>query len=205
MNPRVLAACLLVATVTTAHADRVVFLPTGYTLQPGEIRVEFLRETRTPAQTLVYVQAAVMPFLEVQGVWEDLPGSGAAASLNVQYSITQPFPDVLPGVSVGVLDLLGETGAGFSLFTAITWQTGIFSNWATTESANITIGYGTGRFRGAFVALELPMFQGVTFIGEHDSRELIAGLEFEPVNGIALRVLVRERGPLIGVQFRRKF
>ncbi|MCL6623783.1 MAG: hypothetical protein K6T17_04075, partial [Fimbriimonadales bacterium] len=132
--------------------DQIFFLPTGYTLQPQEVRFLWLSPTKAQREKVALIGVGVVHNWEVNGLWEEKKSGDKTVSLNIQHSIVQPYPDLFPGISVGVLDLFNETEEGRSFYVAGTWQTLIYTDWATTERGSFTVGVGTKRFRGAFVA-----------------------------------------------------
>ncbi|MEM4408310.1 MAG: hypothetical protein QXI19_06165 [Candidatus Caldarchaeum sp.] len=150
---------------------------------------------------------------EINGMLKSSQSQFKTFSLNIQHSIVQPYPDLFPGISIGILDLFNETKEGMSLYVAGTWQTNIYTDWATDERGSITIGTGTKRFRGAFVSLYLPIYRRVSLLGEHDSRDLLVGFEFVPIKNtdsskdlwIGLRVVFSNDGTSLGFQLRRSF
>ncbi len=195
------------------HADQVFFLPTGYTLQPSEVRISWLSQTDAMRKQTAIIGAGITWGWEVNGIWEKSKSQSKTVSLNIQHSIVQPYPDLFPGISVGILDILNETKEGRSFYVAGTWQTNIYTDWATDERGSITVGAGTKRFRGAFVSLYLPLYRRLSLLGEHDSRNLLVGFElipFQSVKGekdawLGLRVVFSQGGTSLGFQLRRSF
>ncbi|MFN8138293.1 MAG: hypothetical protein U0R49_00680 [Fimbriimonadales bacterium] len=195
---------LVVCFCACACADRVINTPTGYTLQPGEFRLDYHRSGTKFQDQNAYAAVGVIPYLEFGLQYEDFDHARPQATFDAQYSLIQPYPDLLPGVSVGMLDVLNLTERGRVVFLAATFQFNLTESWSYRERINLTIGAGTG-LRGAFMSLNWPIYTRLAFIAEHDSRDLSAGFDFEPVAGFGIRALVRNNKPEYGIQIRRIF
>jgi hypothetical protein len=203
---RSLAFCLTALSFSAAFADRVVSMPSAYAIQKGEAKAEILAFGKDLQFGWIRLDAQVAPFVEVQAFASRLPDQRQAVSLNAQYTIIQPFADLMPGLSVGIFDVTNETEIGRSLYVAATFVSNIYSDWAEAERISLTIGGGIGGMRrGLFVGLQVPMFRHVEFIGEYDTKRITAGIDIEAAPNIGARILFRGGQPMLGLQFRRLF
>lgn len=197
-----LRAAILIIIVTLfgqAYSDWNVDFPTAYTLRSGEARIDY-RTISGNSENEWLANFGLLPFLECS------IQSGDNTRVNFQYSITQPYPEVAPGLAVGVLDAFDEGEAGRSLYIAATFQFNIVSNWAKRERANISLGIGTGELRkGAFVGLSLPIFPCTTVLAEFFGKKQTIGLDIELIRGLGFRAMVRDGLPSFAIQFRRLF
>ncbi len=197
------AAAVLALAASALLADRNISTPTAYTLQPGEFRLDYDRDGSDP-RSETYAVFGVLPYVEVGLNYVDTPSLSNHAGVNVQYSVVQPYPDLLPGVSVGVLDLFNTTRRGRVVYAAATFQINLVERWTQRERINVTIGAGTN-LHGAFFNLYWPMYTHVAFIADHDSRVLSVGIDLEPISGVAFRAVIQDNHPLYGIQIRRIF
>ncbi len=199
-------ATLALFLVGAATADRIISMPTAYTIQRGEAKVELMGFGEGLRYGWLRVDAQVLPFVEVQAYGLRMPGDRERFSLNAQYSILQPFPDLIPGVSVGALDITNDGDIGRSAYVALTFVSNVYSDWAEMERISLTLGAGFGGIgEGVFVGLHLPMFRRVAFIGEYDTRRITAGFDFEAIRDVGVRLVFRDGQPAIGLQFRNLF
>lgn len=182
---------LALATIALLHglssADRLLTIPTGVTLVPGEAVAEALYRTGDHG-TAGFWQVGLPLFFEVGAMIDH-----DRLALSLQYSLVQPFPEYSPGLAVGVWDVGNDSPSGRGVWIAATWQFNSYADWAQRERVSFTLGGGSGpRFRGAFVGLELPVYTGWSLLMEHDSRVLTFGVGFEPVEHVRFRGLVRD-------------
>jgi hypothetical protein len=209
MRPVTRAAVMLPLLVFagTARADRVIIVPTADTLLWGEARLEYSGRLAHFEEGWARLDAGLGGFFEVQAYYEDLgETSRKRGTFNLQYGVIQPFPDKVPGIAVGVMDVLNETEIGRSLYVAVTWEFNVYSDWAERERATITIGGGVGGLDGrGLVGFSVPLFKHVAAIGDYDTRALTGGLDVEPAEHIGLRLVFREGRPFFGLQLRRLF
>lgn len=189
----------------SASADTIVTTPTAYSLQAGEFQLEYLSYVKDNSRWFGSLEFSVGSFIEIRATYEDLPASGRAASMDVQYGITQPIPEYAPGLAVGIMDVFDETDRGISPYVAFTSQLNIYSEWAKKERAQFTLGFGIGGIRGLFLNFYLPVFRGISLFGEHDTHARLLGIEVEPAKGLVFRAMSRDSDTLIGIQFRRMF
>jgi len=181
-----LALCFL-SLVAPVRADRLLRLPTANSLFEGQWVTEDLYSTRTHSHT-GFLQIGLPSFFEVGALIEK-----GDLAVNLQYSFVQPFPEYSPGLAVGVLDIGNDTDAGRAIWAAATWQYNVYADWADRERISFTLGGGTGpRFKGAFVALELPVYRGWSLLMEHDSRTLTVGVSFSPDSNVLARAVIED-------------
>ncbi|MER3413325.1 MAG: hypothetical protein C4341_03630 [Armatimonadota bacterium] len=167
--------------------DRLLTIPTGVTLAPGEAVAEALYRTDNH-RTIRFLQVGLPLFLELGATLDD-----GTPAVHLQYSVAQPFPEYAPGIAVGVWDAGNDSPDGRGLWLAATWQFNAYADWAKRERISFTLGGGSApRFRGAFVGLDLPVYTGWNLLIEHDSRALTFGVGFEPLRQVRFRGLVRD-------------
>lgn len=184
---RFAALLALAALPAFSLADRLLTIPTGVTLVPGEASTEALYRTDNH-RTTGFLQVGLPLFFELGAMMD-----GGELAVHLQYSVVQPFPEYAPGIAVGVWDAGNDSPDGRGLWVAATWQFNVYADWAQRERISFTLGGGSGpRFRGAFVGLELPVYTGWSLLMEHDSRLLTFGVGFEPVEHVRFRGLVRD-------------
>lgn len=199
---RLTSSFIALATFACAFGDRVVTIPSAYSLQQGEAKAEVIAFGEDLKFGWLRLDARILPFIEMQAYGFRIPGEETRFSFNVQYTLIQPFPDATPAICVGVLDVLNETEFGRSPYIAATLVSNIYSDWADREQISLTIG---GIRRGVFVGVNLPMLKGASFVGEYDTKRITAGFDIEAIRNVGVRVVFRAGEPMIGLQFRRLF
>lgn len=201
---RLFGSVLALICFSIALADRTIDTPTGYTLRPGEFRLDYRESGSGLKDRESFGTVGVLPFLELGFDYQAFDKQRSRGTVNAQYSLIQPYPDLLPGISVGVLDILNRTDRGRVIFVAATYQFNLVETWVNHERINLTVGAGTG-LRGAFANLYWPLYTHVAFLAEHDSRHFKVGIDLEPVAGLAFRATVQDGLPQFGIQVRRIF
>ncbi|GIV02734.1 MAG: hypothetical protein KatS3mg015_1564 [Fimbriimonadales bacterium] len=195
---RLALSLALLLILAPLRADRLLRLPLANSLYEGQWVVEDLYSTRTHSHT-GFLQIGLPSFFEA-GVLAEKGRVGA----NIQYSFVQPFPEYSPGLAVGVLDIANQTDAGRAVWVAVTWQYNVYADWADRERISFTLGGGTApRFKGAFLALDVPVYTGWSLLMEHDSRTLTVGAEYSPSKNIRVRALIADgrAGYSLGFRF----
>ncbi len=176
-------------------ADWISRFPTALTLQPNEFRIDYSIRNDS-FQDEWKINFGLLPFLEARLTQHN------STNVDLQYSITQPFPEVAPGLAVGIRDLTHTP----EFYFAATFQYNIVSTWAKKERATFTFGTGTGKLRkSAFVSASVPIFPKVTLLTEWFGKSQMFGIDFEPIKGIGLRASIQDQLPLFSIQYRRLF
>jgi hypothetical protein len=198
MRPLALATMILLYAFSSA--DRLLTIPTGVTLVPGEATAEALYRTGDH-RTVGFVQVGLPLFFELGAIMDD-----DRLGLSLQYSLIQPFPEYSPGLAVGIWDVGNESPSGRGVWVAATWQFNVYTDWAQRERISFTLGGGSSpRFRGGFVGLELPVYTGWSLLMEHDSRVLTFGVGFHPAENVQIRGLVRDGRAAYSITLRYGF
>lgn len=134
-----------------------------------------------------------------------MDGERFAATVDFGYNILVPIVDIAPGVSVGVRDAIGNTELGRAAYAAVTYRIGNVGSQNQDIPTEIVLGVWSRRSGLFFGGASLPLSKEIRLLGESDSKYVWAGVEFKPVKDAAIRVLLRDGAPSIGLNFSRKF
>jgi len=198
----------LLGLVGIAQADRLIRIPTGLRLKNGEFRGELVwpQGKSDPART--YLEGGMGRAFEVglEGQrWRGSRGELLQAGVNLSYQYVVPVPDLIPGISVGVLDLFNHTHDRIGVYGAATWKFIPPLSLFAEDAAEVTLGLGLGRHEGLFFGAALPLGPPLRLLSEYDANRITAGIELRPVLGLQLRWLFFEGGNEIGVSYRTRF
>lgn len=202
---RYLAVAVTLLAVTSVHADRLLFIPTGKKLPQGTLRGEWLFDGGDRERNRFYLGAGVTRNLEVEFLTFSPPRHGESRldSFNLSYNYVDPVVGFVPGITLGIRDVLNRS-EGRALFIATTYRIGLVGEFNSDTPAELTLGVGTKPYRGAFVGVTLPFTATFRAIGEHDSRDLRAGFEFKPHRDVAFRWFHQEQGGTWSLSWTRR-
>ncbi|MFN3730150.1 MAG: hypothetical protein ACK4XJ_10595 [Fimbriimonadaceae bacterium] len=187
-----------------AVADRVITVPTGKKIPVNSVRWESYFETRRADGVEWLLAAGLTREIELELVGDRFDRHVRPA-LNVSYNYIAPFTDMTPGLSVGVRDVMNVTPQGRSPYLAATYRIGLDGDHNQRTPAELTLGVGTGGFRGVFVGFFFPVTDSWRLIGDHDGHTVSGGIEFRPSPELALRFVQQSSRGLIGIQLNQRF
>lgn len=200
---RLVLLALLVPAFATA--DRLIFIPTGGRLRSDLIKVEAINQGLKNDNRLMSVGTGLGHSFDFEVIDSFVRGRGHRTTLDFAYNYVIPIPDLAPGITVGVQDLLNRTTTGRGFYGAITWRYNQDSEVNSDTPLDLTIGAGTGRFKGAFVGARLPLTNEFRILVEHDSQRITAGAEVVPVQNVRLLWLIQKDQTLLGASLRVRF
>lgn len=202
---RTIAVALSLLAVLPAAADRLLFIPTGKKLPQGTVRGEWLFDGGDRERNRFYLGAGVTRNLEFEFLTFSpaVSGGNRLDSLNLSYNYVDPVVGFVPGLTLGVRDLLNRS-EGRALFLATTYRIGLVGDYNSDTPAELTLGVGTKPYRGAFVGVTLPFTATFRVIAEHDSRDLRAGFELKPHRDLAFRWFHQEQGGTWSLSWTRR-
>ena len=199
VNLRGFLVITIVAISARGIADWTIDFPSAYTLRSGEVRLEY-REVSGKSRDEWILNCGILPFFEIRIKSSD------AQQVDFQYSITQPYPEVAPGIAIGIFDAFDKGETGRSIYVATTFQFNVVADWSKRERGNLTIGIGTGELRkGAFVGVSMPIFPRTILLAEIFKKHQTIGLDLELTKGVGIRAMVRDGIPSFSIQFRRLY
>ena len=134
-----------------------------------------------------------------------MDGERFAGTFDLGYNILVPITDIAPGVSVGMRDVIGNTELGRAAYAAVSYRIGNVGSMNQDVPTEITIGVWSRRSGLFFGGASLPLTKQFRLIGESDSKYVWAGFEVKPTKDAALKVLVRDGSPAVGLTFFTKF
>jgi hypothetical protein len=198
-----LGAC--VALFATAQADRLFMVPTGTKVHLGTVRFETMFEQAKSGSRRDSVATAVGQSFDFELVSDRMGSRRGGGTFDFSYNFAFPVPDVSPGISVGMRDVLNRTVDGRGLYAAATFKYGQMDPFNSNSPAEVTVGAGMGAFRGAFVGFLLPVTDRFRLIAEHDSRRITAGVELRPIPAVSLKWMHRQDSSLLSLSWTVKF
>lgn len=186
-------------------AERLIFLPVGDRYSNRDVRIESLLDTKSydPKYTFIGFGFGNAFDAEVTFLTER-PGLGDEGLVDLSYNYLPAIPDLGLGISVGIQDVMNH-GAGRSLYVAISIRANNYEDYNADTPSELTIGAGTGRYKGLFAGARLPVTNGIRFLVEYDSERMTAGLELQPLRGVLVRWIARDRETLVGATFTKRF
>jgi len=187
-----------------ASADRLVNVPTARPLSKNAIRFEYLGGLNNSTAEEQFVAFSVLSGLEFEVRRRIRPDENGRSTFDLGYNILSPVASTAPGISVGVLDGLGETLDGRRAFIALTFRE-LLDIGEVGENGDVTLGYQTGSLSGLFVGISLPFSGRTRMIVEHNGARLTSGFETNLLKGLDARLFIQDQLLLGGISFSRKF
>lgn len=186
-------------------ADRVVTVPAGKKIQMGLARVEAMFELSGPKSSRWYLGAGLTEHLEIELQRDRLDQERTFDTFDVSWNQSAPIVDLAPGISFGVLDVLGKTPDGRRAFGAVTFRVGLEGETVNDVPLEVTIGAQTQRRHAIFVGAVVPFSSKFKLLAEHDGERITFGPEVRPSPVFALRLVIREGRPLGSVSLTKRF
>lgn len=194
---------ILIATLactSSVFADRTLFSPKGTKLISNSFKIETVFSN---SDRYSWFAIGLSPQWELEAAHFDEAGQ-SNASISAVYNIVLPIIDISPGISFGVVDATNETIDGRAVYAAITYRYGNYGELNQDVPTELSFGVWT-RTGGAFVSTSLPFADFFRLIGEHDGRQLRAGVDIRPIEGLSLKVLFEPSRTLAGASFQARF
>ncbi len=185
----------------SASAERLLFTPIGGKLRSDRIRSEVFFEGFKSASRYAWIGTGVGDSFDVEIAEQRIRGGRSRSTFDFSYNYIVPFPDYAPGISFGVMDAADQTEFGISAYGVVTWRYNQFDPWNDETPLELSIGAGTGRFRGIFVNTRIPFSNELRLLVEHDSRAITAGFELIPLRNLRAVWMVRGDQTLAGLGY----
>ncbi|MEP0766370.1 MAG: hypothetical protein HRF45_07520 [Fimbriimonadia bacterium] len=200
-------AALVIAAMAavTVHGDRLFDIPTGSIAQRGTLRMDFFAATSDLDLNRQRLQVTATKNVELTVSREALPGIHTRESLDFHYNYVPPITERFPGISVGVLDVLGHTKAGRAPYLAFSYSLPMMNAAAWEKDFLLHFGFGSGAIGGVFAGFEFPLTNNFTLWGEHDSRRINAGAQWTPSRGLGIRLFMSDSRAWFGLGFIHTF
>lgn len=185
--------------VGSVRAEKLVFVPTAVRPQLGTLRLDFLAEGASINNRNLSLIGSFGNMYEFGFTYEKLRGKDRGdASLDFAINLVPAIPDYGFGFTLGVVDTVGNTVRGRGFYGAATLRFNNDQDINGMTPTDVTIGAGTGRFDGFFLAFRYPFTNDVRLIAEHDSHQLMGGMEIQISRDQLLRWTVRDRETFLG-------
>jgi hypothetical protein len=201
-----LAMVVLAGSAISPHAlaDRIFSIPIGRALPLGTLKLEMAASGNSRISRDRYVAFTPIPKLEIETRSRQRAGESGDWTYDFSYNFLPPVPGLAPGISIGMLDTLGNTLDGKRAFIAITFREQLEVG-QVGEYGDVTIGYQTGKLTSPFVGATLP-FSGTTrLLFEHNGARVTVGLQERLYRGLTLRVFTQDNATFGGLVYQRKF
>lgn len=198
----VIAATLGFAAI--ASADRVITVPTARKIPVGTFRYEFRAVPTAGGAHENLLGFGVNQYFEMEMRTSSLRGGQERGTFDLAYNVIAPIPELAPGISFGVQDVMNETEDHRRYYAAITWRP-IVTTATGDMAADVTIGAIQGKYMYPIVGLNVPLAQQVRLLVEHNGIRPAAGIEIRPQRNLAFRIQFRETKNLASVQYTHKF
>jgi hypothetical protein len=201
---RIIGSFCALVVAGVASADRLVNVPTARPLSKNAIRFEYLGGLNSSTAEEQFVAFSVLSGLEFEVRRRIRPDENGRSTFDLGYNLLSPVASTAPGISVGVLDGLGETLDGRRAFIALTFRE-LLDIGEVGENGDVTLGYQTGSLSGLFVGISLPFSGRTRMIVEHNGARLTSGFETNLLKGLDARLFIQDQLLLGGISFSRKF
>jgi hypothetical protein len=202
---RIWIAAALLATVSVAHAERLIYIPTARKIPFGMIKYEFRAEPRIDGQVENYLGVGLTSFFELEIRSQNLQLDRQVGTFDLTYNYLSPFTNLTPGIAFGIQDIMSKTAEGSRPFLAITFRQGFFAIGGEYD-ADLTLAVSVARGRVyPEVGVSIPFSEGVRLLAEHDGFRVSTGLEVHPLRNVALKFIVREQSSLLGFSIQHRF
>ena len=202
---RTVALTIVMMTATTVHGDRLFDIPTGSISERGTFKLDFFAATWDLDLNRQRLQMTATKNVELTVSREALPGVHTRESLDFHYNYVPPITERFPGISFGVLDVLGRTKAGRAPYLAFSYSLPMVNAAAWEKDFLLHFGLGSGAIGGVFAGFEFPLTNNFTLWGEHDSRRISAGAEWVPLRGLRVRLFMSDDRAWFGLGFTHTF
>jgi hypothetical protein len=199
-----LAVPAFLALAALAPADRVITVPTARKIPAGTVRYEFRGQAVGSGVRENLLGIGLNQFYELEMRTSSLYGKEEKGTFDFSYNVVAPIPEISPGISFGVQDVLDETEDRRRYYGAITFRP-IFSTVNGDVAGEVTLGIIQGEYTHPFVGAVVPFSREFRLLAEHNGFRPAAGFEVRPRADLGLRFQVREGRTLVGLQYTRKF
>jgi hypothetical protein len=197
---------LAVSLFEWAHAERLIVIPIGDRYATGQLNFEALFEGYSFADRNVYFGFGFGNAFDAEVVLTNGRGmTRDVATFDLAYNYLPAVPDFGVGISVGIQDLLNQHPEGRGAYVAITSRVNNFQEINANTPLELTLGVGSGRYKGVFMGAKVPFSNSVRLLAEHDSRRVTAGVEFAPAKDVTLRWVVGDRQTRLGLTYLARF
>ncbi|MCE9560384.1 MAG: hypothetical protein K8R88_15720 [Armatimonadetes bacterium] len=190
----IVLSCLLFPAM--AFADRLFEIPTANKVFRDTVRLGYRVSLGRADEGLS--QATFGIGLNMEGEVRNLQNRTA---LSLAYSIVPAVPDTVPGIIVGVRDLLNSVPGSRGEFIALTFKMNQDGLYNSNTPSEVTVGLGGGSIRGLFVGTRLPITDRFRIIAEHDSRRISAGIEILPIPNAKIQWVFRDKTTYLNAEF----
>ncbi|MFN4032089.1 MAG: hypothetical protein ACK4ME_00465 [Fimbriimonadales bacterium] len=176
--------CLCLA-ARTAHADRLIEIPTGKLLYPERIAIEAGVLAGAPERERILLNFRIGNLWEVQGARTGF--DSRLEVYNLQYSLYPEIPGYAPGVSVGIVDVADRTAQGRGYFVAISYGIAALGETPLDHDLRVHLGFGGGSLSRFFLGFDVPLNNHLFLRAEHTGEQINAALAWRPNNQVELR------------------
>lgn len=201
-TPLILAALCLCG---ASFAERFIWTPTGGKLRSDAFRYEAFFEGSKSTSRYQWFGTGLGQVFDVEIGEERIRSGPSVGVLNFTYNFSVAIPDLAPGLSFGIQDVMNQGNAGRSAFGAITWRYNQYDPWNSDTPLDFTLGAGTGQYEGLFISSRLPLTNTFRLLVEHDSQAITFGMEIVPFHDARMMWLVREDRTFIGFRLNQRF
>lgn len=188
-----------------SFGERLIFIPTGNKLRNDRVKLETWLLRGNLAERQSFIGLGISDSFELEIRNQSSRSNQTKTSFDVAYNYLVPFPDISPGITFGVQDVTDETPEERSFYGAVTWKINQYEQANANSPVEITLGFGTRRYRGLFVGTRLPFTDRFRMIAEHDSRQLTFGFEWIPIQNGRLLWQTNDKDYSLGASYSIKF
>ncbi|MEI6512075.1 MAG: hypothetical protein WCO51_02235 [bacterium] len=183
------------------YANRLINIPTSSMLAPRESEFNFAMLGSDPSKYYAWFNYGLTEQIEVSTTRASSVEQGEYTTMNAEWHVFPLVPGLLPGVSVGVEDILGQSSFGAGVYVVITHNI-MLEGGPDGRDFVLHLGIGSQGIKGVFVGFEMPVTEKLTFIAEHDSRDVNLALQWQLSPDVNIRGYLLHERQYLGASFR---
>jgi hypothetical protein len=190
---RCLISLITLCVALSTQADQLITVPNAHKIPEKSIRAEYLFAAGVDKDIRTFFGYGIDRSFEIDLTSRTFEHGGTKASFDLSYSITDPFVNYVPGLTVGIVDALNNTPEGRRFYVATSYDIGQSGQHSGNTPMEVTIGAFGGSYSGPFVAITIPFSSSFKGLVEHDSQVIAAGVEIKPTSWSSVRWVFREQ------------
>ena len=197
-------ALVLACIPAFAGAERLFNIPTASKTKIGDYKFGVRYNQHRFKDYEGQIGFGISDSIDAEATTERI-GNRTTSSMNLSYNLLTAFPDLAPGLSIGLRDILDNSRQGRSAYFAFTFKVNQFGTYNQNTPLEVTIGAATGGMDGMFFGAMIPFVDQFRLIAEHDTLGMQAGLEIRPTKDLSIQWMFRREKTQLGFGWSMRF
>lgn len=196
---------LLISLAAVSHSERFITINMGRKVPYRSVKLNSLSDIHDFELGSKSLGFAFGNSFDGEVVYEN-DGNRKRTSLDLAYNLNDPLIGYGPGFSAGIRDVANESINGREIFAVFTHHLGNVPTHVQNVPTMVTYGFLHGREgMKMFVGAQFPFSEHISLVMEHNSHDLIGGLELRPVPDGSLRWLHKQGAIMVQVSYLQRF